>query len=174
MSQRLIVITGFMGSGKTTVAHALANILGCDAKDLDESLTWSEKRDPKEIIDEDGEDRFREIETNVLAELLADSVGVLSLGGGTWTIPENRKLLAEHDAITIWLDAPFELCWNRIEAAGNMRPLASSYDAARKRYQERAEIYALADHRIGIDAGNSAEEIANTIAVLISPHQSNS
>src|SRR5688572_45892 len=127
MDQRLIVIAGFMGSGKTTVARALANLLGCEALDLDESIAEDQQRSPKEIIEQAGEDRFREIETRALAELLSRAAGVVvALGGGTWTLPANRKLLTEHRAITIWLDAPFELCWNRIEASGQKRPLAPS------------------------------------------------
>lgn len=174
MNQRLIVIAGFMGSGKTTVASALANLLGCVALDLDESIAGDERRNPKEIIEQDGEDKFRQIETRALSELLRkDAAGVVALGGGTWTIPANRKLLAEHGAITIWLDAPFELCWNRIEAGGHRRPLAPSEEAARKRYEERLDTYALADYRIGISSSDSADEIAKMIAALISGHSGN-
>jgi shikimate kinase len=169
MNQRFIVITGFMGSGKTTVARALAGLLGSDAMDLDESVTRSEKRSPKEIIEQDGEDGFRETETRVLGDLLTTNPGgVVALGGGTWTIPENRTLLAEHGAITIWLDAPFELCWNRIEASGQKRPLAPSYETARKRYQKRLDTYVLADFRITITKGETAENIAKKAAALIS------
>lgn len=168
MNQRLIVIAGFMGSGKTTVANALANLLGCEALDLDESIAGDEQRNPKEIIEQEGEDKFRQIETRALSELLRkDGAGVVALGGGTWTIPANRKLLAEHGAITIWLDAPFELCWTRIEATRQRRPLAPSEEAARKRYEERLETYALADFRVGINASQSVDEIAKTLAALI-------
>ena len=168
MNQRLIVIAGFMGSGKTTVAGALASLLGCESMDLDESIARSEQRSPKEIIEEDGEEKFREIETRALAELLKrDADGVVALGGGTWTIPANRKLLGQQSAITIWLDAPFELCWNRIEASRQRRPLAPSFEAAKQRYQDRLGIYGLADHRIEISASDSAEEIAKRIASIL-------
>lgn len=174
MNQRLIVIAGFMASGKTTVARALGNLLGCEALDLDESIARAEQRSPQEIIEQEGEDKFRQIETVALSELLKkDAAGVVALGGGTWTIPANRKLLAEHSAITIWLDAPFELCWRRIEAAGHGRPLAPTSESARQRFQERLGVYALADHRIEINVNDSAEEIAKTIAALISRRSGN-
>ena len=174
MHPRLIVIAGFMGSGKTTVARALASLLGCEVLDLDESIARDEQRSPKEIIEQDGEDNFREIETRALAEFLKkDAAGVVALGGGTWTIPANRRLLAKHGAITIWLDAPFELCWNRIEASRQRRPLAPSYEAAKQRYQDRVGVYRLADYRIEINTSDSAEEIAKTIAALISRHSGN-
>jgi shikimate kinase len=175
MNQRLIVIAGFMGSGKTTVASALANLLGCEALDLDQSIAGDEQRNPKEIIEQDGEDKFRQIETRALSELLRKgAAGVVALGGGTWTIPANRKLLAEHGAITIWLDAPFELCWTRIEATRQRRPLAPSEEAARKRYEERLGIYALADFRVGITESESADETAKSITRLILRQPGNS
>ena len=168
INERFIVITGFMGSGKTTVANALAGLLECKALDLDESITQSELRSPKEIIEQDGENKFREIETRVLAELMRESAAcVVALGGGTWTIPENRKLLAKHSASTIWLDAPFELCWNRIEASGQRRPLATSYETAKSRYQARLDVYALADFRVIVRESESADEITRRIAALI-------
>jgi shikimate kinase len=103
-----------------------------------------------------------------LAALLRrDAAGVVALGGGTWILPANRKLLVEHRAITIWLDASFELCWNRIEASRQRRPLAPSEDAARKRYLERVEVYKLAEHRIGVDASETADEIATRIASIL-------
>jgi shikimate kinase len=175
INQRLIVIAGFMGSGKTTVARALASELGCEAFDLDESIARAEQRSPKEIIEQDGEDKFREIETRALVELLKrDAPVVVSLGGGTWTIPANRQLLAEQSTITVWLDAPFELCWNRIEADNQRRPLAPSQKAARKRYQERLETYALADFRVPVRESEGADEIAQKIASLILPGRANS
>ena len=60
MSQ--IVITGFMGSGKTTVAKALAQRLGYEFVDLDEAIQLAEGRPARQIIEADGESRFREIE----------------------------------------------------------------------------------------------------------------
>ena len=174
MDQRLIVIAGFMGSGKTTVARALAGLLGCEATDLDESIARGEQRSPKEIIEQDGEDRFREIETRALSELLKrKSAGVVALGGGTWIVPKNRMLLAQKSAITIWLDAPFELCWQRIEASGQRRPLAPSEEAARQRYQDRVNDYELADHRIEVSVNDSAEEIAKTIASVLQNGEKN-
>jgi shikimate kinase len=166
--KHFIVITGFMGSGKTTVARALANLLGCDSLDLDESIAQGEQRSPKEIIEHDGEDKFREIETRALSELLKrDAAGVVALGGGTWTIPANRKLLTDRGAIAIWLDAPFELCWNRIEAGGPKRPLAPSHEVAKSRYRARLVVYALADFRVAVTDSESADEIAQRIAALI-------
>jgi len=116
-----------MGSGKTTVAQALARALDCALLDLDRLITERLERTPKEIIEEDGEPAFREVETRFLREVLAaGSARVIALGGGAWTVETTRDLIVSHNGFTVWLDAPFEVCWQRIEAAGSERPLAVS------------------------------------------------
>ena len=154
-----------MGSGKTTVAGELARELNCRAVDLDDLITKHEKRSPKEIIEQNGEDSFREIETQMLCTVLTEkSACVIALGGGAWTIAANRKLIAEHGAFTIWLDAPFELCWRRIQSGDEGRPLARSREMARQLYAERRPIYMLAETRIQIDENQSAEDTTTQIA----------
>jgi shikimate kinase len=160
-----IIITGFMGSGKTTVAQALARTLNCRAIDLDQLITERAGRTPKEIIDQDGESAFREIETRLLREVLEqDSARVIALGGGAWTLPGNRDLIAQHNGFTVWLDVPFELCWQRIADAGGYRPLARSEEKARSLYEERRPIYELAALRVTADADMSVNESAAAIA----------
>lgn len=77
-----IIIIGFMGTGKTTVAFELARKLNCRAIDLDDLITQREKRSPKEIIQQDGEAAFRSIETQMLREALMASARVVAVGGG--------------------------------------------------------------------------------------------
>src|SRR6266404_1916235 len=128
---RRIVILGFMGCGKTTVAKELARQLDCSFVDLDSFITERYRRSPAEIIQKDGEDSFREIETLALRDVLQDKhARIIALGGGTWTIPANRTLIALHDCLSVWLDAPFELCWERINAGETVRPLAPDREAA--------------------------------------------
>src|SRR5207248_9678402 len=88
---RRIVILGFMGCGKTTVARELARQLECSFVDLDSFVTQLHGRSPAEIIQQDGEDSFREIETLALRDVLQEKhARVIAVGGGTWTIPANR------------------------------------------------------------------------------------
>ncbi|MCA1631336.1 MAG: dephospho-CoA kinase [Acidobacteria bacterium] len=166
---RRVVITGFMGAGKTTVARALAARLGCASIDADEFITAREGRSPREIIEREGEPRFREIESRVLAEILAvESARVVALGGGAWTITANRELIARRDCLTVWLDAPFELCWRRIaRAEPNARPLAREREAARGLYETRRELYALASRRVAVDGSKPAEGVAAEIENLL-------
>lgn len=149
MTDRRIVIVGFMGCGKTTVAEALAQQLGCAMIDLDSFITDREGHTPAEIIVQDSEPSFREIETRALKVVLEENAArVIALGGGAWMIEANRALVAQHDCLSVWLDAPFELCWERIQSSGTIRPLAPDRASARMLYESRRASYELAALRI--------------------------
>jgi len=168
MTCQRIIIIGFMGTGKTTVAHNLARELNCRAVDLDYVIAAREARDAKEIIGQDGEAAFRRAETEALREVLRDETArVIAVGGGAWTIAENRQLIAQSGGLTVWLDAPFELCWQRIETGSAARPLAPSQEVARRLYAERRPVYESADLRISVSENESAEEIATKIVELV-------
>jgi shikimate kinase len=167
MKDRRIVIVGFMGCGKTTVADALARKLGCDSIDLDSFITEREGRSPAEIIEQDGEDAFRAIETRALREVLKESdarVRVIALGGGAWTIEANRALVDHADCLSVWLDAPFELCWERIMSSANTaRPMAPDRESAQMLYDSRRASYELAQLRIDASAGEGLAEMLSEI-----------
>jgi shikimate kinase len=162
---RPIIITGFMGAGKTTVAAALARKLSCVMLDLDDVIKERSGRTPQEIIDEDGEKRFREIEGEALrAALETEQAHVIALGGGTWTIESNRALINKHHALTVWLDAPFELCWERISAEDISRPFGRDKQTALLLYDKRREFYDQATLKVKIDKDKSPEMVAAEIA----------
>lgn len=165
VTNQQIVIIGFMGSGKTTVAHELGWKLSGRAIDLDELIASREGRSSGEIIEQDGEKEFRRIEAQLLCEVLAEEVApIIAVGGGAWTIAANRQLIAARGAFTVWLDAAFELCWKRIEAGGKARPLARSREMAEQLYGERRPVYELADARVTVSENESAAEIAMKIS----------
>ena len=133
--------------------------------DLDRFITERTGRSPKEIIEQDGELQFRQVETRFLTEVLAaGAAGVIALGGGAWIIAENRALIEEHHGQAVWLDAPFEVCWQRIAASGSERPLARDMEQARNLYQSRRPIYQLASLRVETSEAISDQEIASRIA----------
>src|ERR1044072_8651518 len=139
-----IVITGFMGCGKSKVARELALRRNVTVVDLDEWITSRVGRSPAQLITEDGEPAFRKIESNALRDLLeAREAGVIALGGGAWVEKENGALIDEHGCTTIWLDTPFEICWERITASEEDRPLGRTREEAEARYNRRRSIYAL-------------------------------
>jgi shikimate kinase len=168
VTNQQIVIIGFMGTGKTTVAHELGRKLNCLAVDLDELITRRESRSPSEIIEQDGENEFRRIEAQLLCEVLKDEgARIIAVGGGAWTIAANRQVIAERGAFTVWLDADFELCWKRIEAGREVRPLARSREMAQQLYRERRPVYELADARVAVGERDSAAEIATKVGTEI-------
>ena len=168
MAKQRIAITGFMAAGKSTVGRGLAATLGCEFVDLDELMTAQQRRSISEIIQTDGEDRFRRLETETLAEVLrTNNDFVIALGGGTWARDENRRLLELGKARVVWLDAPFELCWKRIPTGENGRPLAPSREVAERLYRARRPVYELADLRFAVSEGQSARECADELAVLL-------
>jgi shikimate kinase len=95
---------------------------------------------------------------------------VVALGGGAWISETNRQLVAEHRAISVWLDAPFNLCWKRIAAAGDQRPLAPNEAAAFKLFSQRTSCYELADLRVAVTEQRPPLEIAAEIAEALAQH----
>jgi shikimate kinase len=166
--QPRIALTGFMCAGKTTVARALAARLGCAMLDTDDRIVEREGRSIEAIIEGDGEPRFRQLERDALGDILErDEARVIALGGGTWASAENRALIAAHGCLTVWLDAPFELCRRRIEKSADARPLARDPERARELYEARRAAYELAALRVEITEARSAEDTAAEIASII-------
>ena len=164
MNTRRIVILGFMACGKTTVGEELARQLNCGFVDLDSFITSREGRSPAEIITQDGQAAFRELETLALRDVLQDrEAHVIALGGGTWLKAANRTMVALFDCITVWLDTPFEVCWERISNSATVRPLAPNLETARKRYDERRAFYALAGRRIEVEAEDSVQRVVEKL-----------
>jgi shikimate kinase len=162
-SQR-IVLTGFMGAGKTVVAKSLAARLKCRMIDLDDCIVEREGRVISAIIEDDGEESFRELETRALVDALQDKDAiVIALGGGAWTREQNRKLIAENDGLTVWLNAPFDLCWQRIVSEDNPRPLARDKEDTRRLYDLRRTDYALALLRIEVTPDDSIGDVVEKI-----------
>jgi shikimate kinase len=156
-----------MGAGKTTVGRALAHLLGETFVDLDDAVRELEGRGPRELIDEEGEEYFRESETRALRRVLElGEARVVATGGGAWTLARNRALVAAHGGLSVWLDAPFDLCLRRIddEGARDSRPFARDAERARRLYEERLAAYRLADLRVPVSPESSAEVLAVEIA----------
>jgi shikimate kinase / 3-dehydroquinate synthase len=89
----MIVLVGFMGAGKTTVGHMLAEQLGLPFVDSDLIISSRAGRSIREIFAADGERAFREFEHQVTAELLRGQDAVLALGGGGVEHPATQDAL---------------------------------------------------------------------------------
>ena len=160
-----IVLTGFMGVGKSTVARHLAVILETQKIELDSVIEAREKQTIAEIIKINGISRFREIETEILRNILTEnSARILALGGGAWTIAENRRLIKTRNCTSIWLESSFEHCWRNIKSSKRERPLAVNKPETRKLFDERQNFYCLADWHFIIKPDLTSYEIAKKIA----------
>ncbi len=160
-----------MGCGKTGVAGKLAHRLNLVMVDLDEAITEREGRSPARLIAEVGEKGFRSVETGTLRDLLKTGLaGVIALGGGAWIENINRELIQQHGGISVWLDTPFAVCWQRIEASGDDRPLGKTKEQALALYERRRPIYQLASIRLEVVAEESLDGLASRIEAEVEQH----
>ena len=170
--KQTIVITGFMGCGKSQVARELARRLEVPMIDLDDRITAREGQTPAQLITEAGEPAFRAIETNTLLELLQTKApGVIALGGGAWIESANRDLIHWYGCISVWLDTPFAVCWERISASTDERPLGKTIEQAEARYDLRKPIYSLARIHIPVAGPESVDQLVSRIEVQLEREQ---
>lgn len=144
-----IILVGFMGTGKTTIAAALANKLKMRYVSTDALIEKREKRTINEIFTTDGEDRFRDIESGVVREVCAMDSVVIDAGGGA-VIREENIAMMKAGGILICLTADPEIIMERTKKYKH-RPLLNVEDPKRKirdLMTKRAPFYAKADHCI--------------------------
>ena len=104
---RPVFFVGFMGAGKTSVSRRLARLCGIASIDMDSYIERREGRRIRDIFAEDGEGRFREIESEATARYGARSGLVIACGGGVVTRPENYGPLRQNGTIVL-LDRPVD------------------------------------------------------------------
>jgi len=172
---RLICLTGFMGSGKSTVGRLLAAQLAWHFVDLDVEIERHAGLPIPQIFERHGEAVFRDIEHECLVRILGSACEretrtVLSLGGGTFAQPRNAALLREFGspprgsgAVMIWLDCPIDDLLQRCVLMGG-RPLFRDEASFRKLYMERLPYYRQADYRV--ESGGEAIRVVEQILGL--------
>lgn len=149
-----------MGSGKSTVGPVLAELLRLPFVDLDRMIVETAGCEIHEIIAVRGEEEFRRIESDLLREA-SEGAAVIATGGGVVLRAENRELMRSR-GMPIWLDAPFDVCWQRISDDSTIRPLAPDRATALERFRQRRALYA--ESRLRVETGmKTAEEIAREI-----------
>jgi shikimate kinase len=159
-----IVLTGFMGVGKSTVAKCLANLLKTEKIDLDHYVEAKEGVTVAELVENKGIEYFRQIETECLREILAqDEARIISLGGGTWVSEVNRNLIKNRNCMTVWLESSFEHCWRNITFSKTVRPLAKEKSEVKKLFDERQKFYCLADWHLVVKPELTSFDLAKII-----------
>ena len=139
---RRLVLTGFMGAGKSTIGRLLAARLNWQFLDLDAHLEARTGATIPQLFERHGEAHFRRLESTALASALGRDHTVLALGGGTPEELTNRLLLEQTPAtFTIFLDAPFPTLFDRCMLQDIARPVLADPAAAQQRFQKRHPLY---------------------------------
>lgn len=163
-----VFLVGFMASGKSAVGPLLAEKLQRPFIDLDVLIEAQAGCTIFELVRAQGETPFRELEAALLQRVAQAEPAVIAPGGGAIMRDENRCVMQQH-GVTLWLDTPFEVCWQRIAADGTTRPLAPDEATARARYAQRLPLYQASDLRVTVQAADAASTIADAAANLIEP-----
>jgi shikimate kinase len=181
---RRLVLTGFMGAGKSTIGRLLAARLNWEFLDLDALIESRTGLTVPAIFAAHGEPRFRQLESQALAAALGRSNLVLALGGGTPEVLTNRLLLEQTPATaTIFLDAPFPILYDRcmlqainsnaptaVADPSQARPVLADPAAAEARFRVRQPIYKqLALHTVDTAALTSDQTVTALLSQLHTP-----
>ena len=169
-----IYLTGYRGTGKTSVGKILSESLGHPLVDLDDEVESKAGMTIREIFADGGETAFRDLETTCL-ETVADQSEcrkVVSLGGGAILRSENRELIA-NSGTCIWLSASPETIAERISTdatTGDRRPALTEMgqmDEIRQLLVQREPLYRdAANHRVDT-TDKTIEQIADEIVTLL-------
>lgn len=167
---RVVVIVGMPGSGKTTVGEILALRDARPFVDLDEAIESSAGCTIADLFEQVGEAGFRELESVVLADAIANQPrAVVASGGGVVVSPDNRRLLQQAGVRTVWLRAEPATLGQRV-GNGHGRPLLEEDPVAAiarlqterdPLYREVADLVIEVDER---DAGAVVEAVAEGLA----------
>ncbi|MBI1884884.1 MAG: 3-dehydroquinate synthase [Chloroflexi bacterium] len=163
-----IVLTGFSGSGKSVVAPLVAGPLGWRAVGTDPLVEKAAGKSIPEIFRDDGEERFRDLESEVVAEVCREERVVIALGGGALLRPENRRICAK-GSFVVCLEARPETLFRRLDARALKealdRPLLAISDPLariRELKAARQHLYALCDWTVQTDA-LTREQVAEEV-----------
>jgi shikimate kinase / 3-dehydroquinate synthase len=175
--RRALVLIGFMGAGKSTVADELARALGVQALDSDALLEERLGHSPAREFELHGEASFREAEEQLVCELLDSALpgSVIALGGGSILSERVRVALEPH--VVVLLDVEAERAWERVgvppeASAGELgRPLARDREAFLALHAERRELYeAHADAVLpSLEPGDAARVLDGLRALAAAP-----
>jgi len=158
-----IALVGLPGTGKSVIGRLLAERLGRELCDTDQLVEQAAGRSVADILDQDGEPRFRELEREALLRACASPGSVIATGGGALNDPLNRWALRRH-GILAWLQAPTDVLARRLETDDVPRPLLRGDVPGRLAtlLADRAPFYRAAD--LTVDAGRGTAEVADGLA----------
>jgi shikimate kinase len=158
-----LFLVGMMGAGKTTVGQALAQRLKYRFFDTDTLIERVAGTDIPQFFATQGEEKFRQLETQILAQLSAQLRSVISTGGGIVLKPENWGYLRH--GIVVWLDVPPEVLYDRLKT-DDTRPLLKTenpLETLQTLCDRRQHLYAQADLQVNLTGAESPEQVADRV-----------
>lgn len=168
----IIILIGYMGSGKSTIGQKLSKIVSMDYVDLDSYIEQKEGISMSELFKTKGEIYFRKIESRYLNEVLQMNNIIVSVGGGTPCYGTNMKAIASvENGISIYLKASIQQLTERLRKEKSSRPLISHLQSDEaltefigKHLFERSHFYNQADITIVVDK-KSIDDIIKEIVM---------
>lgn len=157
-SSSAIILVGMMGAGKSSIGRLLSIKLKKKFLDLDVEIEKAQNLNISEIFERFGEKYFRNIEVEMISKILNKKKNIiLSLGGGAYNKKTN---FINKKGLTIWLDASFEVLYQRLKNNIRSRPLLKNrelFSELNELIKKREEDYKLAEIRINVDELNINE-----------------
>lgn len=151
-----IFLIGFMGSGKTTVGKALAELLSLEFFDLDTEIEKECRATINVLFEKKGESYFRDVEHKVLKRLTEKTEHIIATGGGTPCFSDNMKMMNEQGT-TIYLRCSAGVLFQRLVREKQVRPLIKDRSEKEllsyiiKKLDERERWYLMAKQIIDVD-----------------------
>ncbi|MCD8502257.1 MAG: shikimate kinase [Bacillaceae bacterium] len=164
MNQHLF-LTGFMGSGKTTVGLALSKKLGIPVVDLDELIVKKTNKTINAIFEEEGEAAFRLLETKILLDVCKHEPLIVTTGGGIILHKKNRQAMKE-SGIVIFLYCEIKEVITRLRDDQSRPLFKGTLEEKENRFQERLPLYREANFTINTTK-KEVESIVEEIMLLI-------
>lgn len=155
-----IVLTGFMGVGKTTIGMRVADRTRHPFVDTDDLIVQRQGKAIAQIFAEEGEPAFRALERSLAQELSQHRGLVIATGGGMLVDPDNRARLG-HSGVIVCLDASATVIGQRLLGSDG-RPLAHNWQQL---YAARQQAYAAIDLHVSTD-GRTVEDITEEVIAL--------
>ncbi len=175
-SSKHLLVTGFMGAGKTRVSKAIAKLTNIPFVDLDNEIISEAGKSIPQIFKDQGEDTFRKTEANLLHTLLSQNPKIISLGGGTLHNPHINKDLIKKST-TVFINTPIETILNRLEG-NTKRPLLLNRDGSPKTrselksliealFEKRKDVYFSSDIIYTPKLNQTSESVAKELVKLL-------
>ncbi|WP_426484057.1 shikimate kinase [Flavobacterium sp. 2] len=168
-----IVLLGYMGCGKSTIAQNLSKITNIPFLDLDTCIEKRANLSINEIFSKQGEVYFRKLEHEMFVELLNSSENnIIGLGGGTPCYANNHLLLQNDDIVSIYLKASIDTLYNRLAQNKSKRPLIANMEEDEmkefiaKHLFDRSFYYNHAQHKVSVDAKSVEETVEDILEIL--------